>query len=55
MANKSVKSELKTAIEKTAALLALLKKEMAVRTAIKKVDQACKGIMHKNAARKSHS
>ena len=52
MRNKAVKSDLKTALKKADAAVAenAENKEEVVRAAIKKVDMACKGIMHKNAA-----
>lgn len=53
-ANKSRKSNLKTVLK--AADNAVDNKEEAIRTAIKKVDQACaKGLMHKNKAARKKS
>ncbi len=54
-ANKARKSNLKTMIKKADAACAA-DKEVAVRAAIKRVDQACaKGLMHKNAAARKKS
>ncbi len=53
MRNKAVKSNLKTVLKKADAAVAAnaADKEVAVRLAIKKVDQACaKGLLHKNTA-----
>ena len=58
MQNKSVKSNLKTAVKKANAAVEsnASDKAAAVREAIKKVDQACaKGIMHKNCAARKKS
>ena len=53
--NKAKKSALKTAIKKANAAEEA-NKEVAVREAIKKVDQACAaGILHKNAAARKKS
>ena len=53
--NKAKKSALKTAIKKANAAEEA-NKEVAVREAIKKVDQACTaGILHKNAAARKKS
>lgn len=53
--NKMIKSSLKTVIKKADAADPA-DKEAAVRTAIKKVDQACaKGILHKNTAARKKS
>ena len=53
MRNKAVKSNLKTVLKKADAAVAAnaADKEVAVRLAIKKVDQAwAKGLLHKNTA-----
>ncbi len=55
--NKAIKSDLKTAIKKAnAAVEANENVDVAVTTAIKKVDKACaKGVMHKNKAARKKS
>lgn len=55
--NKAIKSDLKTAIKKAnAAAEANENVDVAVTTAIKKVDKACaKGVMHKNKAARKKS
>ncbi|MBE6837097.1 MAG: 30S ribosomal protein S20 [Ruminococcus sp.] len=55
--NKAIKSDLKTAIKKAnAAVEANENVDVAVATAIKKVDKACaKGVMHKNKAARKKS
>ena len=59
MRNKSIKSDLKTAIKKADAAIAENSndKQTAVKAAVKKIDMAAsKGILHKNTAarKKSH-
>lgn len=58
LANKSVKTGLKTAIKKanTAVDTGAADKQEAIRVAIKKVDQACaKGVLHANTAARRKS
>lgn len=57
-ANKARKSNLKTILKKAdiAVTTSAADKEVAIRVAIKRVDQACaKGLMHKNAAARKKS
>lgn len=57
-ANKARKSNLKTILKKAdvAVTTGAADKEVAIRVAIKRVDQACaKGLMHKNAAARKKS
>ena len=56
--NKAIKSDLKTALKKADAVVAMndAGKAEAVRVTIKKIDQAAaKGILHKNAAARKKS
>ena len=58
MRNKTVKSDLKTALKKADLAVAnnADDKEAVIKTAIKKVDMACsKGILHKNNASRKKS
>lgn len=58
MRNKTVKSDLKTALKKADLAVAnnTDDKEAVIKTAIKKVDMACsKGILHKNNASRKKS
>lgn len=58
MRNKSVKTALKTSLKKADAATATKapESEVAVKAAIKAVDQACaKGLMHKNCAARKKS